>query len=237
MRIVGFEPESYVDYPGKCCTVLYLPGCNFRCGYCFNPGVARDHIHKNIELKTIFRFIDDLNKNIFFIEAITISGGEPTLHPDLLNLCKKIRRKGLKIKLDTNGTNSRVLLELINKKLVDYIAMDFKYIPAEYEKVAEINVSMKDKLEIANSVTILKSGIVDYEFRTTLVPGLHNESVIKEMGEYLRDAERWYLQNFSSGKKYIDKKFEQAKPFSKEEIETFIKIAKKNVKLARARNL
>jgi pyruvate formate lyase activating enzyme len=221
MIISGVDLESFVDYPGKMCTTLFLSGCNFSCGWCFNPSLVRKQMDKNYKIDYIFDRIKEINSEKEWIKAVTITGGEPTINDDLEKLCRAIKHKRFLVKLDTNGSKPEVLETLIEKKLVDYIAMDLKFIPYRYNEI-EPKCNPQDIIDSINLLLRRRgSRVNNYEFRTTLVPGIHNIEVLKEMGSFIKDSKNWYLQNFSSGKEYLDSKYKTVKPFSKEELENF----------------
>ncbi len=237
MKIVSFIPESFCDFPGRVCSTLFLPTCNFNCGYCFNSDLVLDKIQKDYKLNYVLKYIQTLNNSLNLIDSICVTGGECTLYPDLPELCQALKKEGYKVKIDTNGTNPEMLIELIFTGLVDYIAMDIKHLPAQYEKVVGRNLTPLERFNIVESISLLKENLVPYEFRTTVIPGVHTVEVIKEMSEFLKGSELWYLQNFFSGKKYLDSKYEFVKPFSSEEMQSFINIGEKNIKRMRIRNI
>ncbi len=237
MRIVGFEPVDFVNYTGKVCSVLFLPLCNFKCPWCFNKDLVENRVRKDFNLeKQILPRIRELNERTNYVEAVCITGGEPTLNSDLPDLCGRLHEEGLLVKLDTNGTNYEMVTELIEKKLIDYIAVDFKFIPSQYEKAIGRNFSMEDKISLSKTFEQVLKEHVDYEFRTTLIPGLHTPEIIQEMSEYIKYAKRWYFQNFLPNKKYLSSEYETVKPFSKKEIEIFINSARKNIYYIGIRN-
>lgn len=189
MDFVGIDTFSLLDYDGYISIVLFAPGCNFKCPYCHN--------YKNIVLgenKLDFnKILDYLKTRTNKVDAIVISGGEPTLMPDLIEKIKAIKKLGYKIKLDTNGTNPELLSQLINDNLIDYVAMDIKNSLNKYD----ITVGTKaNKEAILKSIQILKSNCIDYEFRTTLVNEYFDNKSIKELGELINGANLLYLQKF-----------------------------------------
>lgn len=190
MQILGLEKLSLVDYNSYACAVIFTGGCNFRCPFCHNSGLVENSVEKiNVE-----DVMDFLNKRYGLLEAVCISGGEPTLQPGLVDFIKQIKQIGYKIKLDTNGTNPKVLKELIDNKLIDYVAMDIKNCFDKYKITAGIdNIELND---IKSSINILKKSIIDYEFRTTLVGELHDSESIEKMAKELDGAKRLYLQRF-----------------------------------------
>lgn len=189
MRIGGLQKTSLIDYPGKICTIVFTIGCNFRCPYCHNPELV-DETADEISEQEFFTFLD---KRANLLEAVTITGGEPTLHADLVSFIKRIKDYGLLIKLDSNGTNPEVLKELIDRKLVDYIAMDIKASLQKYERNIARPVDIDN---VAKSIDLLINNRVDYEFRTTVVKSMLDMDDFKNIGELIRGAKRYYLQPF-----------------------------------------
>ncbi|WP_300301527.1 anaerobic ribonucleoside-triphosphate reductase activating protein [Anaerosolibacter sp.] len=192
MYIAGHEKTSFIDYPDKICTMYFVASCNFRCPYCHNGHiVAWDG--KNIDEEEVFSF---LKKRKPFIDAVCISGGEPTLHKDLHGFIKKIKERGFLVKLDTNGTHPRVLAALLDEKLLDYIAMDIKAPFHKYGLVAGAKVDIED---IKASINIIRHSNIDYEFRTTVCKELHTKEDILEIAAYINPSKRYSIQNFKDG--------------------------------------
>jgi len=193
-EIKGFLETSFLDWPGKLCSVLFLPYCNFRCPYCHNhPLVFHPERYSTIPLEEIFDRLDPL-KN--WIDGICLTGGEPTLHADLPSLIRQIKQHQFLIKLDTNGSNPQLLEKLIETEEIDFVSMDVKapLDPFRYSRSIGLPVNLTPILE---SIEILKRGMVEYEFRMTVVPGLHKEKDIKSLGGQLRVGQRLILQNFN----------------------------------------
>jgi pyruvate formate lyase activating enzyme len=194
VEIKGFLETSFLDWPGKLCSVLFLPYCNFRCPYCHNhPLVFHPERYATISLKDILARLHSL-KN--WIDGVCLTGGEPTLHTDLPLLIQEIKRHKFLVKLDTNGSNPQMLENLIEGRKIDFVSMDVKapLDPFRYSRSAGIPIQLKPILE---SIEILKRGKVDYEFRMTVVPGLHKEEDIRTLGDQLRVGRRFTLQNFN----------------------------------------
>lgn len=160
------------------------------------------------------------------LDGIVITGGEPTIHKDLTRFLGKIKALSFKIKLDTNGTNPEMLKKLIEKKLVDYIAMDLKGPSLKYKKIVGADV---DLAKIKKSIKIILDCGLPYEFRTTIVPGLQAREDIEKMGEMIKGARVWYLQKFKPDTDLVDKDFEKVKPYMDAEFDSMRKIAKKYV--------
>ena len=190
MKIYGFEKLSMVDFEGHLCATVFTGGCNFRCPFCQNADLVNVTNLEQYNEDEIFAHLEK-RKNV--LDSVCISGGEPTLNPDLKNFIQKLKQRGLLVKLDTNGTKPDLLKELIDEGLVDYVAMDVKNSPALYPKTAGAIV---DKDDVGKSVELLKSNVVPYEFRTTLVSGHHSNESIEEMGKWLDGADKIYLQCF-----------------------------------------
>lgn len=191
MKIFGLEKLSMVDYEGHLCCTVFTAGCNFRCPYCHNSDLV---VGKNLHQISEKEFFDFLEKRKGLLDSVCVSGGEPTLQPDLIEFIKKIKNLGFKVKLDSNGTAPKLLKELIEKNLIDYVAMDIKNSKEQYRTTAGNGFFQMSAIE--ESVELLKQNKVPYEFRTTLVKGHHNNEEIKRIADWLKGAERLYLQCF-----------------------------------------
>jgi len=212
MKIGGLQKLTLIDYPGKIAATVFLMGCNFRCAFCYNSQMVlpeKIKKQKTIPPEKFFNFLS-LRKNL--LEAVCIGGGEPTINKDLPKFIKEIKKMGFLVKLDTNGTNPTMLKYLIDKKLVDYVAMDIKAPKEKYELVCQKRVNIKN---IEKSIKILREGKVDYEFRTTIVPTLHTKEDILQILKWIRPSKKYYLQNFSP-KTTINLKLGSVKPYSEE---------------------
>lgn len=235
MEIKGVIDLSFVDWDGKICSVFFLPSCNFRCPFCHNVALV---LHPETEETTPFERVEDyLKKQSTWIDGVCITGGEPTLHSDLPDLCFKLKEMGVLVKLDTNGSNPMMVKALIEKGLVDYVAMDIKA-PLTVEKYSKaIGVNAEEFLaKVKEIVGILLDSKIDYEFRTTIVPTLHEEKDIEEICRSIQGCKKYVLQNFdvSVGKETLDPNFSKLKPFTDKEMEMFLTIAQEllpNVKL------
>ncbi|MGD0803706.1 MAG: anaerobic ribonucleoside-triphosphate reductase activating protein [Candidatus Bathyarchaeia archaeon] len=215
LPIVGIQRLSLSDYPGKICANLIIPGCNFRCPYCS-------------EGKLIFEFIpmpkipeDDviafLHPRLGFLDGVCITGGEPTIHRDLPAFLGRLKSIGSLVKLDTNGSHPGRLAHALGKKLVDYVAMDVKFPLKKYEEKAGYRITPE---ELLDSIQLIRRSGVDYEFRTTLVPGIVDEKDLLEIAETLRGSKRYVLQGFKNGST-LSKECEDVKPYSLSEMEEF----------------
>jgi pyruvate formate lyase activating enzyme len=218
MIIKGLQKQTVLDYPGKLACTIFTFGCNFRCSYCHNPELIIDDGRQEISKQDILKFLEERKG---FLDAVCVTGGEPTLNSDLPEFLSEVKKLGFLIKLDTNGSNPRMLEELIKGGLVDYIAMDIKAPIESYEKVANANVNKED---LQRSIDLIRK-TDDYEFRITVLPGLFDEDSAKRIGEWLSGSKRFYIQNFR-GIKTLDKSFVDRKPFSREELMKFCSIMK-----------
>ncbi len=189
MIIGGFQKFSLLEYPGKIGTVLFTQGCNFRCSYCHNPSlVDPERYEPVISEESIMNFLE-LRKGK--LEAVTISGGEPTIQPDLVDFIYKIRQLGYSIKLDTNGSNPSVLKQLVKENMVDYWAMDIKAPLSLYSTICGCSVNEKAILE---SMDIIRNSQKEWEFRTTYFNQVLNWNDILEIQTLLRNGDKYYLQ-------------------------------------------
>ena len=222
MKIGAFQRFSLNEYPGKISAIIFTQGCNFRCPYCHNPELVKKELfQESIPEKEIFSF---LNKRQNKLDAVSITGGEPTLHPDLPSLISKIKSMGFLVKLDTNGTNPQMLKKLIHYNLINYIAMDIKAPLEKYENVTKVQV---DTEAISKSIDLIKNLKIEYEFRSTLTEKLLSNEEVINIGKLLGKAKRYYLQNFVFSKT-LDEKFESAKSISAERCNFFTKVFQTN---------
>ncbi|MDD3614220.1 MAG: anaerobic ribonucleoside-triphosphate reductase activating protein [Candidatus Pacebacteria bacterium] len=216
MEIGGLQKTTLIDYPGKIACTVFLIGCNFRCPFCYSAELVLPEKIKDqprIDEKDFFRFLKERRE---YLQGVVVCGGEPTIHSDLPDFLAKIKKMGYFVKLDTNGTQPQVLKSLIDKKLVDYIAMDIKApLDDRYDRATGVHV---DITKIKASIELIKQGSIDYEFRTTVVPTLHSLEDILTIARQLAPAKRFYLQNFRP-EKTLDEKFLSIKPFAEEELE------------------
>lgn len=223
--IKGFIETSFLDWDGFISSVIFLPYCNFRCPFCQNWQLV-DEPEKldDVDWSVIERY---LKAKKDWIDGVVITGGEPTVYPQLELLLRELRRLGYKIKLDTNGYNPSLVENLVREKLLDYIAMDIKApLDERYETASGIKGLELDRLR--ESIRFLLDGEVDYEFRTTLVPTLITAEEIKDIGEAIRGARRWVLQDYQPepAKEEI---YRHLKPYRREEVEFFLSIGKEYV--------
>ena len=212
--IKGFQSISLIDYPDKICSVVFFSGCNFLCGFCHNKDLVIEN--KNIPCIEIDYVLKRIKKQSNFIDGVCITGGEPTLYNNLIKFVGKIKSMNLKIKLDTNGTMPNVLEKLIDKKLIDYVAMDIKNTKEKYANT--VGIKNPDLSAIQKSINIIKNKKIDYEFRTTIIPLFHKPEDILNIAKWIGYAKKYRIQQFRPINT-IDKKLEKQKPYSVEELD------------------
>ncbi|MBP3371590.1 MAG: anaerobic ribonucleoside-triphosphate reductase activating protein [Clostridia bacterium] len=200
MLIAGLQKLTMLDYPGKFACCVFLQGCNYRCPFCHNSDLLGAQALTPIAEDEFFSFLQDRKqKNI--LEGVCVSGGEPTLQSDLPDFLRKIKDMGFCVKLDSNGTNPDMLKTLAKEGLIDYVAMDIKNSPERYALTA--GLEKVDLEAIEESIRFLTSGVIDYEFRTTVVEPLHDAQSIEDMAGWLntlmqgRKVTRFYIQPFA----------------------------------------
>ena len=206
-RIAGFNRTSLLDWDGCVTAVIYLPSCNFRCPFCHNRElVLTPEVYEDVPLE----FVEDyISENREFLDGIVITGGEPTIHRDLPELVKRIKALGMKVKLDTNGTNPEMLKDLIYAGLLDYVAMDLKApLDESYDDLAGAKVDLS---KVKRSIEIIMGSGIDYEFRTTMVPILLKPEDYERMAAYIGTARKMALQHFSP-RNTIDPNLSVVKP-------------------------
>jgi len=232
MKVGGFQKLSLVDYPGKLCAIIWTIGCNFRCKFCYDPELVLPE--KITEIREVpkdyvFNYLKERRR---FLDAVEITGGEPTLCEDLPEFIEEIKQIGYLLKLDTNGTNPSMLRYLMDRDLIDYVAMDIKT-KLVFESYNEIvgDVLTQEMFEnVKNSVKILLNSDIDYEFRTTLVKNIHSKGDIIKVCKSIRGAKAYYLQNLRNVNEFVGggKLF----PFSEEDIKEIVSGGRKFVNVA-----
>jgi pyruvate formate lyase activating enzyme len=189
MKIGGLQRVSLIDYPGKISAIIFTQGCNFRCTYCHNPQlVDPERYGPIIPVEEVLSFLD---KRKGKLEAVTVTGGEPTLQPDLEKLLEGLKKRGLLAKLDTNGSKPDILEKVIHKGLVDYLAMDIKGPLEKYQQIASVAV---DTSKIKRSIKIIMASGIKYEFRTTVArPHLGLQDLVS-IAKLIKQARLYVLQ-------------------------------------------
>lgn len=231
INIRGVQKTSLIDYPGKVASVIFLSRCNFRCPYCHNGELVFDEIKKDIPPEDILKFLEKKKK---WLDGVCITGGEPTLHKGLVDFAREIKKRDFLVKVDTNGTNPSMVEQLLKEKLVDYIAMDIKAPLEEYEKVTKTKV---DKKAIQKTINLLMESNIDYEFRTTVVPGLFDEKDAEEIGKWLKGAKKFCIQQFRNIDKTLDPEFQKIGSYNIGKLEEFKKIISRNIKNVEIRGI
>lgn len=222
--VKAFLNFSLLDYEGQVSSVIFLPHCNYKCPMCHNKQlVIEPETLDNIPEENIFAYLSRKIK-IRAIDAVVISGGEPTLHKDLPELCKKIKNLGFLVKIDTNGSKPLALENLIKNNLVDYIAMDIKTSlePERYSKATGTNITEAELDNIKFSIGLVK-GLGNYEFRTTCIPTFVTKDDLLNIAHYLNTqhaTKAFYLQQFRA-ENLINPELEKIKPYSPEEMKDF----------------
>jgi pyruvate formate lyase activating enzyme len=195
MNIGGYQKLTLIDFPGTLATTVFTIGCNFRCHFCHNPELVLGsaNLLSGTENKIEQEFFAFLDKRKGKLGGVCITGGEPTLQPDLIEFIKKVRAMGFLIKLDTNGARPDVLKKLLDLKLLDFVAMDIKNKLEKYSETVGVKV---DTERIKLSVDLIRNSRVLYEFRTTVVPGIHEDEDFLEIAQWLSGARAYYLQEY-----------------------------------------
>ena len=212
---------TLIDYPGHVAATVFTGGCNFFCPFCHNPELVDAQKYKDRYFVSEPEFFDFLKNRRGLLEGICVSGGEPTLHQDLPDFLAKIKKLGFLVKLDTNGSRPDVLENLISKNLVDYLAMDIKGPLEKYHKITKTETD----LEKIHQSTCLARKFPDYEFRTTVVPGLHRKADFLSIARWLEGAKKYFLQQFRP-EDTLDPAFGKIRPYSDEKLAEFCQIIK-----------
>ncbi len=226
MKICGFQKTTLLDFPGHVAATVFTGGCNFRCPYCHNSElVLRPDLREQISELEIFEF---LKKRRGILEGVCITGGEPTLQKDLEEFIEQVRELGYLVKLDTNGYRPEILSRLLERGLLDYVAMDIKASRENYGNAAGLREMDVDR--ISESVSILlgqNAKGTDYEFRTTVVKGIHTAEEFERIGQWLEGAVAYFLQSYRESEKVlVPGRYES---FSAEELDEMARIARKHI--------
>ncbi|MFP4112239.1 MAG: anaerobic ribonucleoside-triphosphate reductase activating protein [Candidatus Woesearchaeota archaeon] len=217
MKIAGFQRTTLIDYPGRIASVIFLDRCNFRCGFCHNKELVTDiDFSSFLELDSVLELLE---RRKHLVDSVVITGGEPCLNSGIIDLAEELKKRLFHVKLDTNGTFPKILEKLIGRNYVDFIAMDIKSAIKKnrYVEAAAVNVDI-DKL--SDSINLIKNSGLDYEFRTTLVPGIVTENDLLLIGEYLKGSKKYVIQQFNKGD-VIDPSFNDFFLYTPEQIKKF----------------
>jgi len=216
MKIGGFQKVSLIDYPGRISAVVFTQGCNFRCPFCHNPELVDPERYEGlIPEADILSFLE---KRRGRLDAVVITGGEPTMQPELIPFIIHVRAMGYRVKLDTNGTLPDLLEEMLDRKLLDYVAMDIK---APLERYGEVTRTKADSLRISRSISLVMGSGIDYEFRTTAVKSLLAPEDIDEIVRLIPGAKRFVLQKFIPTKT-LDRSYLNESSYSDGEIKAIV---------------
>lgn len=242
MLIGGFLPTTLLDYPEKLACTVFTQGCNYRCPFCQNGSLVLDNISDATEKYDEEEILQIIRKRKNILEGVCISGGEPTIQKDLKDFIMKIKDLGLLVKLDTNGSHPELIKELHREHLIDYVAMDIKSSREHYPLVSGISTLSIDAVE--ESVTYLMNSGISYEFRTTLVKGLHTLDDMKSIASWIANAKKYYLQSYEDSELILAKHLSAAgqntdslSSFSPDELLQFLEIARQTIPSAELRGI
>lgn len=232
MKILGLQKTSLVDYPEEICATVFAGGCNLRCRYCHNRDlVTNSHILPPVPSEYLWSFLEERAP---LLGGVCISGGEPTLQEGLPELIRQIKKLGLKVKLDTNGTRPEVLEELTKEGLLDYVAVDIK---GPWDKYFLIT-GREDVLESVKQTTLfLLENSLAYEFRTTVVPSLLDGNDLVNISQQLQGAKKYVLQQFRPKPGVLDPDLEMETPYAPEQMMSMASSCKKYVRFVQVRGL
>jgi len=218
MKFSGIQKTSLIDFPNRIASVLFTPGCNLRCPFCHNWRIVVDPKPPFLQEEAVFKLLEGRKR---YVDAVVVTGGEPTMHKEISKFLKKLKEKGFAVKLDTNGFYPQVLEECL--PYVDYVALDVK---TSLEKYARLGA--KNTTPLLHTIEILKTGKVEYEFRATAVPGFVDAEDITRIGELAKGAKIFAFQQFIP-EDTLNKDFKTVKPYSPENIEKFAETMKKYI--------
>ncbi len=230
MNISGIQKLTLLDFPGKLACTVFTSGCNFRCPFCHNASLVLPGMSDHIDEQEVFSF---LKKREGILEGVCITGGEPCLQPDLETFIKKVRDIGFAVKLDTNGSFPEKLSSLLEKGLLDYVAMDIKTSKERYSEVCGVQ---NEKLleNVQKSVEILKSSSVPHEFRTTTARELQTKEDFEKIGRWLSGEKRYFIQQYEASGELVG---DEMTPYEKEELTEFAKVMKNFVENVEIRGI
>ena len=228
MDIAGLQKLTLLDYPGKVACTVFLPGCNLRCPFCHNASLVLPG--RAAPLMTKAELLDFLRGRKGKLDGVCITGGEPTLHRDLMQLVQQIKELGLACKLDTNGTRPEVLKQLLDAKLLDYVAMDIKNSPQKYTATCG-NVDVLEKVK--ECVRLLEESGIDHEFRTTVFHPYHTREDMTEIGGWLSGTKKYFIQQFVDSGDLIG----EGQALSPEEMQALLEAVKPYIPSAELRGI
>ena len=232
MVFAGMQKLSLLDYPGVVACTLFTLGCNFRCPWCHNAGLVlpEQFPEGTLDGEEVLSF---LKKRQGILDGVAVTGGEPLLHEELADFLPEVKALGYRVKLDTNGSFPERLIDLVERGLVDRVAMDVKNGPSHYGRTIGLKGAVPAAVE--KTKDYLLSGPVDYEFRTTVVRGFHTEESLLEAADWIQGAKVWYLQQFQDSGALING--EGLSAFSNEEMEHLLSILQKKLPAVKLRGI
>ncbi len=216
MKFSGIQKTSLIDFPNRIASVLFTLGCNLRCPFCHNWRIVLDPKPPFLQEEAALKILENRRK---YVDAVVVTGGEPTIHKEVPKFLRKLEERGFVVKLDTNGFYPQVLEACL--PYVDYVALDVKTSPEKYA-----HLGVKDTAQLIRTIEILKSGKVEYEFRTTVVPGFVDAEDVPKIGELVKGAKTFAFQQFVPDDT-LDKGFKTVKPYPPENITSFAETMKK----------
>lgn len=221
MKIGGLQKLTTLDYPDKLACIVFTAGCNMRCGFCHNPNLVLEKLIKKSTQISVDEVMSFLEERKGLLDAVVISGGEPTIQKGLYDFVAIVKKKGFMVKLDTNGTNPQIVKRLIDDKLIDYVAMDIKASEKKYKGLTKLKTTFNNILKTRD---ILMSSDINFEFRTTLIKGFHDKEELKRILEICKDCPRYAMGTFRN-EVVLDPNFRKYSGFSPSEMKEYVEIA------------
>lgn len=232
MKIAGYLKTSLIEWPGKISSVIFVPGCNFRCPFCHNRDLVEPERIKGLQDYSEQSVLTDLKRRKKWIDGAVVTGGEPTLQKDLPEFLKKIKKMGFETMIETNGSRPEAIVILLSRYLVNCLTLDFKA-PLDQSYAQAVGLKNFDPKIWPESLKLILKSKIPFELRTTVVPGIHDEKVLTQMAKQLKKLAtrnpqpiNWFIQTFQP-KNCLEPKFQKIKPFSRSEMEQFVNSVKK----------
>ena len=229
MRISGLQKLTLLDFPQVMSCIVFTHGCNFRCPFCHNSSLVQGEYEDGISTEEVLSFLE---KRRSLLDGVVITGGEPLIQKDIEGFIKQVKDLGYLVKLDTNGTNPQMLKRLVSEKLVDYVAMDIKNSPEEYFKASGTEMFFEN---ITESKEFLLQGTVPYEFRTTVVKGIHTKESLIALAKWIKGADKYFLQQYKDSGSILNP--EGLSAFNEEEMKEFLSEILVHIPTAELKNL